>query len=76
MRWAEYWGGHRGALLIVSSSEPSGGSSGSSGGALRWLLALLTITVGGVAAPYWLQLASTIVGMVTGIVGVVIGLAG
>ena len=103
--------GTGGALLTVSYSEPSSGSSGSSGGALSWLLALLTITVGGVAVmatwaflsgwfdtrasrrrgarrgrtrratgprevPYWLQVASTIVGMVTGIVGVVIGLAG
>jgi hypothetical protein len=103
--------GTGGALLAVSYSEPTGGSSGSSGGAFSWLLALLTITVGGVAVmatwaflsgwfdtrasrrrgarrgrtrraaeprevPYWLQIASTIVGMVTGIVGVVIGLAG
>jgi hypothetical protein len=100
-------------LLPLAASEGPGSGNGSSGlGAWGWVLAFLTIILGGAAVmatwallsgwldtratrrrrrrgsrrhaprstaprqvPYWLQIASTVVGMVTGIVGMVMGLA-
>jgi hypothetical protein len=100
-------------LLLLAADPGSGSPDGSSGlGAWGWMLAFVTITLGGVAimatwallsgwldrranrrrgrsrgrrraprsaeprqVPYWLQIASTIIGMVTGIASMVIWLA-